>query len=143
MKFKNLKLNKVPKLIEWLTRGLIFYFFLIHGIDALKLDQIMLMYFKYLGFSLGISKFFLILVGLLDLTIAGLVIFKPFRILAIWTIIWPIIPATVDYLLFRPDLVNLVKYLIMHCTPGIVFYLLRFSNLSDQLSNRKKRGKSK
>ena len=126
-------MNKVFVLIEWIARIVIVYFFAIHGLDALLKNKVMLMYFTHIGISYSMAIYLLPLVGILDLVVASLIIFRPFKLLVIWAMIWPIIPGYLELSLFRSGYYIFFKYLIIHCLPGLILYTTRFTKILQNL----------
>ena len=128
-----MKKDTIKRLIQWTIKIIVAYLFIIHGIKALLQDQVMLSYFTYFGFSLGLSIVLLILVGILDLIVAGFVLFKPKKFIVIWAIIWPIVPTIMEQLLTSDKISHFVSHLIQHTLPGVALYIVMFTPLIEKI----------
>ena len=77
------------KLIEWVLRVAIAGEFLGHGVFALQGKRQWLDWFSGFGISdPGLAAQLLFLVGLLDITLAILILIKPIRIALLWMAFW-------------------------------------------------------
>ena len=134
---KTVQMNKndfsIIKGIELVIRIIIGYIFASHGINALLLNETMLQYFTFLGLSTNLSVSFLIIVGIIDLVVAGLILFKPKKFIVIWTIIWPIAPAVMEQLVNPDKLSHFLSHLIQNILPGVILYLILFTPLVERI----------
>ena len=127
--------------INWIIRIIVAYIFASHGIKALLQNEIMLQYFTFLGFTTSASAILLALVGIVDLIVAGFVLFKPKRIVVIWTIFWPMVVAIMGQVVNPDKLSHFLTHLIEHILPGVILYLVLFTPLVKILIKKLERGK--
>ena len=81
-------MNKLKK-AEWVLRIAVFGTFLGHGAFALQGKEGWFKYFNAVGISNSNTiTTLLLLIGIMDVTLALLVLFKPIRVVLIWMTIW-------------------------------------------------------
>lgn len=83
------------KKLEWILRIGVFGTFLGHGMLALAVKQSWIAYFVAVGISAESAVILLPLIGYLDILVAISVLFKPFRIILVWAVIWAFITALI------------------------------------------------
>lgn len=76
------------KKIEWILRIAVAGEFIGHGVFALQVKQGWILYFTSIGVSLETAVTLLPLIGILDITLAILIIIKPIRIALLWMTFW-------------------------------------------------------
>lgn len=80
-----MKFLKDPK---WILRIGVSGEFLGHGIFALMIKQSWIPYFTAIGISESVATTLLPLIGLMDITIAALVLIRPFKFILAWATFW-------------------------------------------------------
>ena len=86
---------KVIKDYEWILRIGIFGTFLGHGIFALMIKQSWIPYFTLIGFSESTAISLLPLIGIMDIVVAMLALFKPLKIVLAWATAWAFVTALI------------------------------------------------
>tara|TARA_B100001964_G_C14114967_1_gene545649 strand:- start:518 stop:901 length:384 start_codon:yes stop_codon:yes gene_type:complete len=86
---------KVIKDYEWILRIGIFGTFLGHGIFALMIKQSWIPYFTLIGFSESTAMSLLPLIGIMDIVVAMLALFKPLKIVLAWATAWAFVTALI------------------------------------------------
>ncbi len=93
-----------PKIIEWVLRIAIFGTFFGHGVFALQGKEKWVQWIMdFGGWDVGLASQLLLAVGLLDIIVALIVLFKPIRIILLWAIIWTSWTAFMHVLPFVGD----------------------------------------
>lgn len=80
-------MKKTPPL-EWILRIGVFGTFLGHGVFALQVKQSWIPLITAFGFSEMAAASLLPLIGMMDIVVAVLVLFMPFRIILMWATFW-------------------------------------------------------
>lgn len=88
--------------VEWILRLGIFGTFLGHGVFAILGKQAWLKYFVAVGISESTGAFLLPLIGILDVAIALLALFKPIKIVLGWAVLWSFATALIRPLSGEP-----------------------------------------
>jgi len=85
-----MKLNKTNlRLIKWILRISVAGEFLGHGVFALQGKQAWIGWFSTFGISdVDLATKLLFTIGLIDVTLAVLILIKPIRIAILWMAIW-------------------------------------------------------
>tara|TARA_Y100000310_G_C20363582_1_gene660144 strand:+ start:277 stop:699 length:423 start_codon:yes stop_codon:yes gene_type:complete len=81
--------------VEWILRLAVFGTFLGHGLFALSIKQGWFKYFTGVGISEGAIPTLLILIGLMDITVAFFALLKPIRVVLLWAVTWSVITALI------------------------------------------------
>jgi hypothetical protein len=76
------------KLVEWILRIAVAGEFLGHGVFALQIKQGWFKYFTALGLTPAFAQSVLPFIGLADLAVALIVLFKPLRAVLLWAALW-------------------------------------------------------
>ena len=76
------------KRIEYLLRLAVFLTFFGHGLVAIRCNLHWVSYLEFVGFSLEVSKTLLIGIGVLDVLVALIVLFKPNKYIILWAAFW-------------------------------------------------------
>lgn len=76
------------KKVEWILRLGVFGTFLGHGIFALLVKQSWIPYFTAVGISESMAVTLLPIIGIMDIAVAFIALFRPFKIVLIWATIW-------------------------------------------------------
>ncbi len=77
------------KVIEWVLRVAIFGTFFGHGVFALQGKEKWIQWIMdFGGWDAGLAAQLLLAVGILDVIVALIVLFKPVRIVLLWATIW-------------------------------------------------------
>jgi len=79
---------KISKKPEWILRIGIAGEFIGHGVFALGIKQGWIHYFTNLGFSETFATTVLPIIGIMDLTVALLILVKPYKIVLAWATLW-------------------------------------------------------
>lgn len=87
--------TKQEKQVEWALRLAVFGTFLGHGLWALTIKQSWFKYFTGIGISESIIPTLLVLIGIMDVTVAILALVKPMRFVLGWATIWAFITAMI------------------------------------------------
>lgn len=77
-----------PKIIEWVLRIAVAGEFIGHGVFALQVKQSWIPYFTSVGISAETAVLLLPLIGIADIAIAILILFRPVRIVLLWMVFW-------------------------------------------------------
>lgn len=88
-------MNISNKKLEWILRIGVFGTFLGHGMLALAVKKSWIAYFISVGISAESAVILLPLIGSLDILVAISVLFKPFRLILVWAVIWAFITALI------------------------------------------------
>jgi hypothetical protein len=117
---------KKSKTVEWILRLGIFGTFLGHGLFALSIKQGWFGYFTGVGISESSIPMLLILIGIMDIAVAGFALFKPIRGVLLWAVIWSAItalirPITGDF--FGLDFLDFVERASNFMAPLALLYL--------------------
>ena len=83
------------KSIEYILRAVVFLTFLGHGVVALQRNPVWLGYLLTAGFSMEQAKILIVFIGILDLIVAVTILFKPFKYVVVWAIIWTFLTALI------------------------------------------------
>ncbi len=81
--------------LEWVLRIGVFGTFFGHGIWALTIKQGWFKYFTGIGIAESAIPTLLILIGIMDIFVSILVLWKPYRFILIWATIWAFITALI------------------------------------------------
>ncbi|MBI1970214.1 hypothetical protein HYS47_00550 [Candidatus Woesearchaeota archaeon] len=87
--------KKRETVIDLILRLGVFGTFLGHGIFALQVKQGWIKYFLAVGISEPTATTLLPLIGIMDLTVALVTLFKPLRIVLCWAVLWALITALI------------------------------------------------
>ncbi len=91
------------KIIEWVLRIAVFGSFLGHGVFALQGKASWIKWFSTFGISdVGTATQLLFLVGIIDITLALLILIKPIRIALLWMTLWGFWTALVRPIVGEP-----------------------------------------
>jgi hypothetical protein len=80
--------NNLTKKLELILRVAVSMTFLGHGMVALGGSVKWLVYLETAGFSIESAKDVILMIGGLDLVVAALVLFKPYKYVVLWAVIW-------------------------------------------------------
>ncbi|MAF24711.1 hypothetical protein CL634_03965 [bacterium] len=86
---------KNKKTIEWVLRIAVAGEFLGHGIFALRGKEDWIHYFTAIGISTEAAVVLLPLIGLMDVTLAILILIKPYRLALLWMAAWGLSTALI------------------------------------------------
>lgn len=112
------------KFIEWILRIAVFGEFLGHGVFALQGKQAWVEWFSKFGVSdAGLAAQLLFLVGLADITVALIVLFRPVRWVLLWAAFWGFWTALVRPLVGEP-IWDFVERSANWGAPLALYYLL-------------------
>lgn len=89
------KSDRAGDALEWILRIGVAGTFIGHGIWALSIKQSWFKYFTGVGISEGIIPTLLILIGIMDIVIGLFVLFKPYRFILVWAVIWAFATALI------------------------------------------------
>ena len=82
-------MNKIlTKRLELLLRIAVCMTFFGHGMVALGGSVKWLVYLETVGFSIETAKDLIIAIGALDLVVALVILFKPYKYVVLWAVIW-------------------------------------------------------
>lgn len=91
------------KLIEWVLRITVAGEFIGHGVFALQGKKDWIGWFSQFGISnVGMATQLLFIVGLIDLTVALIILIRPVRIALLWAVFWSFWTALVRPLVGMP-----------------------------------------
>ncbi len=91
------------KIVEWILRVSIAGEFLGHGVFAIQGKQQWIGWIsKLTGVSNDLSTQMLFIIGILDIIVALIILFKPIRVLLLWAAIWGFWTALVRPLVGEP-----------------------------------------
>lgn len=77
------------KLIEWVLRIAVAGEFVGHGVFALQGKSAWISWFAKFGITdPNLATQLLFVIGLIDITVAAIVLFKPIRIALLWMVLW-------------------------------------------------------
>lgn len=77
------------KKIEWVLRVAVFGTFFGHGVFALQGKEKWVQWIMdFGGWDAGLATLLLLAVGILDIIVALIVLFKPIRAILLWAVIW-------------------------------------------------------
>lgn len=80
--------NSDLKVLEYILRYGISLTFFGHGILAILGNPNWLGYIEFFGISTSVAKILMTIIGYLDVSVAFFLVFKPYRPIIIWAIIW-------------------------------------------------------
>ncbi len=83
------------KKIEWILRIGVFGTFLGHGIYAILSNSAWIPYLTTVGFSTEWALRIMPVIGIIDLLVAAIILFKPVKPVVIYAIIWAFLTALV------------------------------------------------
>jgi hypothetical protein len=86
---------KKIEIAEWILKIGIFGTFLGHGVFALLGKESWLHYFPAVGITEATGLLLLPLIGIMDIAIAAIVIYRPYKIILIWATIWAFVTALI------------------------------------------------
>jgi hypothetical protein len=109
---KNPKQKDNSKTVEWILRWAVFGTYLGHGLFALSIKEGWFQYFTGVGIPEASIPTLLLLIGIMDVTVAFFALLKPIRIVLLWAFLWAFItaairPITGDF--FGLDFLDLVE----------------------------------
>ncbi len=81
-------MSKQQNIAEWVLRIGVFGSFLGHGIFALGVKQGWIPLITAFGFSEEMAITLLPLIGIMDIVVALIALFKPIRVVLAWAVIW-------------------------------------------------------
>ena len=82
-------MNKIlTKRLELLLRIAVCMTFFGHGMVALGGSVKWLVYLETVGFSIETAKDLILAIGALDLVVALVILFKPYKYVVLWAVIW-------------------------------------------------------
>lgn len=81
------------KIIGWILRIAVAGEFAGHGVFALQVKQEWIPYFTSIGISVETATMLLPLMGILDISLALLVLIKPIRLAILWMAFWGFLTA--------------------------------------------------
>ncbi|MBI2042233.1 MAG: hypothetical protein HYT21_00560 [Candidatus Nealsonbacteria bacterium] len=91
------------KIIEWVLKIAVAGEFIGHGVFALQGKKAWVDWFSTFGISdVGTATQFLFLIGIIDLTLAILILIRPIRIVLLWMAFWGFWTALVRPLVGEP-----------------------------------------
>jgi len=76
------------KTLEWILRIGVFLTFVGHGIFAINGKPNWIPYLEVIGIQFEIAQKLIVYIGYLDLIVASFILFKPYRPVIIWAVIW-------------------------------------------------------
>lgn len=76
------------KLAQWVLRIAVAGEFIGHGVFALSIKESWVEYFTVLGFSADMATTLLPLIGVMDITVAIIILIRPVPIVLLWMILW-------------------------------------------------------
>lgn len=78
-----------PKIIEWVLRVAVAGEFIGHGVFALQGKQDWVKWFGNFGVTdLGLAAQLLFFIGLADIVVALVILFRPIRLVILWAVFW-------------------------------------------------------
>ena len=80
--------NNLTKKLELILRIAVCMTFFGHGMVALGGSIKWLVYLETVGFSIETAKDLILMIGGLDLVIAAIILFKPYKYVVLWAVIW-------------------------------------------------------
>lgn len=80
---------------EWILRIGIFGTFLGHGIFALQVKEGWIPYFEAVNISVATAETLLPLIGIMDILVAIIALFRPLKAVLIWAVFWGIATALI------------------------------------------------
>jgi hypothetical protein len=83
------------KSVEWILRLGVFGTFLGHGLFALSIKQDWFKYFTGIGIAESSIPALLVLIGIMDISVAFFVLFKPVRVILGWAVLWAFVTAVI------------------------------------------------
>tara|TARA_Y100000034_G_C6897059_1_gene413797 strand:+ start:920 stop:1345 length:426 start_codon:yes stop_codon:yes gene_type:complete len=83
------------KKVEWALRLAVFGTFLGHGLFALSIKQSWFGYFTGVGIAESSIRTLLMLIGIMDIAVAGFALFKPIRGVLLWAVVWSVATALI------------------------------------------------
>ena len=81
-------MNTSKRYVEWLLRIGVFGTFLGHGIFALQVKQSFIPLITAFGFTEATATALLPWIGMMDLLVAVIVLFRPIKAILIWATVW-------------------------------------------------------
>ncbi|RMD58442.1 hypothetical protein D6825_00895 [Candidatus Woesearchaeota archaeon] len=97
LKEKATHLKKLRKHFRLIPQLIISIVFLTHGIMALRFADEFLDLVLFAGFGLNVAKMLLVIVGLVDLSVAVGVLFFPTVYILAYASFWPLVPTALTY----------------------------------------------
>ena len=110
------------KTIEIVARIGIFGTFLGHGIAALFVNSNWIPLLTCYGFSIEHAKELMPLIGMLDITVAFIVLIYPIRIVLIWAVFWTFMTA-ISRPISGSEWIEFVERSANWCLPLILLYM--------------------
>lgn len=80
---------------EWALRIGVFGTFLGHGVFALQQKEGWIHYFNSVGIDNEMALTLMTLIGIMDVVVALIVLFKPIRAVLLWALLWGLITALI------------------------------------------------
>lgn len=103
----------MDKRLKWLLINLpglfLAYIYIAHGSQALIMSNEYIEMAMVLGFSEGITKFLVFLVGVIDFLVAFAIVFYTKIWILFWAALWPIVPSVLEYMQtgeFEPEFIT-------------------------------------
>ena len=91
------------KKVEWILRIGVAGEFIGHGVFALQGKEGWFKYFEYFGFSNPETiTTLLLMIGIMDIALALIILFKPTRVVVLWMFLWALWTAMIRWP-FGPD----------------------------------------
>lgn len=81
--------------VSWILRVGVFGEFLGHGIFALQTKASWLSYFAAVGIPESAARTLMPLIGVMDVTVALVVLFRPLKIVLLWAAFWGFLTALI------------------------------------------------
>jgi hypothetical protein len=81
--------------VEWILRIGVFGSYLGHGIFALGVKQSWIPLITAVGFSESVAMTLLPIIGIIDIIVAFIVLFRPVRIVLIYAVVWAFATALI------------------------------------------------
>lgn len=111
------------KKVQWILRIAVAGEFIGHGVFALQKKEGWIHYFTSVGFSEPTALFLLPLIGLADLLVALVILFKPWRPVVIWAVFWAFSTALIRPIAGEP-IWDFVERFANIGAPLALFYLM-------------------
>lgn len=118
-------MNKGMKIIEWILRIGVFGCFLGHGFVALSIKKSWIPLLTVYGFSEETAITLLPLIGMLDIVVAFVVLFRPTRMILIWAIFWTFATALTRFISGEP-IWEFIERAANWTTPLALFVLRKY-----------------
>jgi len=81
--------------LEWVMRWGIAGTFIGHGIWALSIKESWFGYFTGIGIAASVIPTLLVLIGIADILVGIAVLWRPYRVLLGWAVVWAVITALI------------------------------------------------